>query len=181
MTVAKLRSKMRKLREEHEDEEMENGEINLVPYLDIVTNVIMFLMMTTTFAAALANINVTSPTKSSVGGSASDAPPKQDLNLTLQISERGFTIAASGAVLYENDVPGRIPTLPKIDGGKNYDYAGLTRKMKQIKEQFADETKVIITANPDITYEVVVAAMDSIRADGPKNLFPDVNLAAGVN
>lgn len=48
MTAARLAAKMRKLREDHEDEEMENGELNLVPYLDIVTNVIMFLMMTTT-------------------------------------------------------------------------------------------------------------------------------------
>ena len=114
---------------------------------------------------------------------------KVDLNLTLQISERGFTVAASGAVLYENDIPGKIPTLPKIPGncatngapGLCYNYAGLTKKMKQIKEKFGDETKVIITANPDITYEVVVAAMDAIRSEGGRILFPDVNLAAGVN
>ena len=41
--------------------------------------------------------------------------------------------------------------------------------------------EVIINANPEITYEVVVAAMDAIRADGPKTLFPDVLLSAGVN
>ena len=31
MTIGKVRAKMRKLREDMEDEEMENGEINLVP------------------------------------------------------------------------------------------------------------------------------------------------------
>jgi biopolymer transport protein ExbD len=169
------------MREDHEDEEMENGELNLVPYLDIVTNVIMFLMMTTTFAAALSDINVSAPTTSS--GVSSATPPdqqqKQDLNLTVSISEKGYTVAASGAVLYENDVPGRVPTIPKV--GAEYDYATLTKKMRLIKDQFGDETKVIINANPEITYEMVVNAMDAIRADGAKQLFPDVLLSAGVN
>ncbi len=178
MTAGRLAAKMRKIREDHEDEEMENGELNLVPYLDIVTNVIMFLMMTTTFAAALADINVSAPTVGAGGPGPADQV-KQDLNLTLQISDKGFTIAASGAVLYENDVPGRVPTIPKKGG--DYDYAALTRKMGDIKKQFEDETKVIINANPDITYEVVVAAMDAARNDGSKTLFNDVTLAAGVN
>src|SRR4051812_31560312 len=109
-----MRAKMRKMREDHEEEEMESGELNLVPYLDIVTNVIMFLMMTTTFAAALADINVSAPTTASAGAASADAPPpKAELNLTVQISDKGYTVAASGAVLYENDVPGRVPTIPK--------------------------------------------------------------------
>jgi biopolymer transport protein TolR len=176
-----MRAKMRKMREDFEDEEMENGELNLVPYLDIVTNVIMFLMMTTTFAAALADINVSAPTTSAAGPASTEdtPPPKPELNLTVQISEKGYTIAASGAVLYENDVPGKVPTIPKK--GPEYDNAQLTKKMRQIKDQEPGETKVIINANPEITYEAVVAAMDAIRQDGPKILFPDVLLSAGVN
>ena len=63
----------------------------------------------------------------------------------------------------------------------DYDYDKLTKKVAEIKAQFGEETKVIINANPDITYEVVVAHMDAIRTDGVKTLFPDVLLAAGVN
>src|SRR3954464_1148109 len=103
---------MRKMRDEHEDEEMENGELNLVPYLDIVTNVIMFLMMTTTFAAALTDINVSSPTRAPADASAADQEQdqkKQDLNLTVQISDKGFTIAASGGVM-PNKKTGAPPT-----------------------------------------------------------------------
>jgi biopolymer transport protein ExbD len=40
---------------------------------------------------------------------------------------------------------------------------------------------VIINANPEITYEAVVGAMDAIRQDGTKLMFPDVLLSAGVN
>jgi biopolymer transport protein ExbD len=181
MTLNRMRAKMRKMAEEQEDEEMENGELNLVPYLDIVTNVIMFLMMTTTFAAAMANINVSAPTTS--GAPIDGDKPlqeKQDLNLTVSISDKGYIIAASGAVLTENDIPGRLPTIPKKGG--SYDLVGLTAKMRAIKDQVGqDETKVIINANPEITYETVVAAMDAIRMDAAqKTLFPDVVLAAGV-
>lgn len=187
MTAGRLAAKMRKMREDHEDAEMENGELNLVPYLDIVTNVIMFLMMTTSFAAELSDINVSAPTTSAIGGPSVEQP-KQDLNLTVQISDKGFTIAASGGVLFENDVKDRLPTLPKLPAaGKDpspYDYTGLTKKMRAIKDDpgnnAAEETKVIINANPDITYETVVATMDAIRGDGAKVLFPDVLLSAGV-
>jgi len=181
VTAGRLKAKLRKLREEHEEAEIEGGELNLVPFLDIVTNVIMFLLMTTTFAAALGDINVSSPTRAAVSDSSDQNPDqkKQDLNLTLQISDKGYTIAASGAVLYENDVPGRLPTIPKK--GADYDFAGLTAKMRTIKDNFSDETKVIINANPEIPYETVVAAMDAIRTDGQKTLFPDVILSAGVN
>jgi biopolymer transport protein TolR len=181
VNAAHLALKMRKMREDHEEEEMESGELNLVPFLDIVTNVIMFLMMTTTFAAALADINVSAPKTSS--GATSDPNPaaQNELNLTVSISEKGTTIAASGGVLYQDGIVGKVPTIPKIAGGKEYDYAALTKKVAEIKAQFGDETKVIINANPDITYETVVAHMDAIRTDGTKTLFPDVLLAAGVN
>jgi biopolymer transport protein ExbD len=52
--------------------------------------------------------------------------------------------------------------------------------MRAIKDKFNDETKVIINADSQITYEAVVAAMDAIRNEGSRQLFPDVLLSAGV-
>ena len=180
MRIGRVHAKIRKLEEEHEEDELQSGELNLVPFLDIVTNVLMFLMMATTVSAKLADINVSSPTTSRAEPSTNPDPqPKQDLNLTVQISDKGFTVAASGAVLYENDVPGRVPTIPKK--ANDYDLDSLTKKMKQIKDSYHDETKVIINANPDIPYQTLVNTMDSIRSDGTQTLFPDVLLSAGVN
>src|SRR5438477_12365179 len=98
---------MRKMREDHEDEEMENGELNLVPYLDIVTNVIMFLMMTTAFVAAAAEI----PTVAQTLCPACDGKGDADPGLTVHLSDRGFTVAVAGAFLYRDGVAGRLPTL----------------------------------------------------------------------
>src|SRR5262245_36906900 len=102
MTVQRLRMRMRKLRDWGEEVLEESGELNLIPYLDIVVNIIMFLLATITFQAVMGHINVNTPTRADVTlGQQQEQPEKQDLNLTVSISERGYTIAASGGVLYE--------------------------------------------------------------------------------
>src|SRR5437764_1736550 len=94
---------MRKIREQAEEMAEEGGELNLIPYLDIVTNVIMFMLATTTFAAALGDVNVSSPSYggASAGTTDPDSKPKQELNLTVSVSDKGFTILTSGATLHQ--------------------------------------------------------------------------------
>src|SRR5687768_3726992 len=103
MRPQRLRTKLRKIREAGEAASEEGGELNIIPYLDIVVNIIMFMLATTTFAAALADINVSLPTVSgvSIPTDTPPPPPKEELNLTVSITEKGYTIAASGAVLYQ--------------------------------------------------------------------------------
>lgn len=208
MTPGRLRTKLRKIREQAEEMQEEGGELNLVPYLDIVTNVIMFLLATMTFAAALGDINVSSPTTATPAQLQNQPPPepKNDLNLTVSISDKGFTIAASGAVLYSgfsfdaagNLAPspsGTLPTIPKK--GNDWDYDGLARAMAMIKSTptARAETKVIVNANPEIVYDVVVQVLDACRGksvpvpdpDHPGKMvegyerFGDVLLSAGLN
>lgn len=209
MTPQRLRTKMRKIREMGEEMAEEGGELNLIPYLDIVTNVLMFLLATVTFAAALGDINVTSPTTSNAVSVAQTPPeqPKNDLNLTVSISDKGFTIAASGAVLYQGfsfdragnlvQPPGNVlPTVPKKASGE-FDYDLLAQKMLEIKRSpsAAGETKVIVNANPEIVYDVIVQVLDACRGkaipvpdpDHPGKMmsgyerFGDVLLSAGLN
>jgi biopolymer transport protein TolR len=209
VTPQRLRTKMRKIREQAEEMAEEGGELNLIPYLDIVTNVIMFMLATTTFAAALGDINVSSPTTASQAQLQNTPPPepKNELNLTVSVSDKGFTIAASGAVLYQGqtiEASGNIspapagatlPTIPKK--GNDFDYEGLTRMMAQIKATptAKNETKVIVNANPEIVYDVIVQVLDACRGktlpvpdpDHPGKMmegyerFGDVLLSAGLN
>ena len=207
MTPQRLRSKLRKIRNMGEDAGEEGGELNIIPYLDIVVNIIMFMLATTSFAAALGDINVAQPTSSNaVSATPPDDTPKNDLNLALAISDKGFTIAASGAVLYQGfsfDPAGNlvqttqtIPTIPKKPNGE-YDYELLNKKMLEIKASpvAKNETKLIVNPNADITYDIVVKALDAARGKlitkpDPANpgkvlesfeAFPDVVFSAGVN
>ncbi len=209
MRPQRLRTKLRKIREMGEAAQEEGGELNIIPYLDIVVNIIMFMLATTTFAAALADINVSLPTVSgvSIPTDQPPPPPKEELNLTVSITEKGYTIAASGAVLYQgfafdsagnlqNNASQNLPTIPKKPTGE-FDTELLAKKMIEIKKApaAAGETKVIINANPQIIYQDVVAALDACRGKltltpdpaSPNKVtesyegFPDVVLSAGVN
>lgn len=160
------------MREHNEELEEEMGEINLVPYMDIVTNIIIFLLASVVNQIPLGNINVSVPTLSAGGGAASaDEPQKPPLNLTVTVSANGFILAASGGVL---------PTIPKHPDGR-YDYSALTLKLMEIKREFAEETKATFNADSGVPYDIVVATLDAMREDtGGKILFPDVAFAAGI-
>jgi biopolymer transport protein ExbD len=184
-SARKLRAELRKVRESGEEALDESGELNLVPYLDIIMNIIMFLLATVTFQAALANINITLPT--AAVARETPAAPKPELNLTVSISERGFTIATSGAVLYRGfhltpegvvQSSTELPTLPLVSGQP--DFEGLSRALAEIKDRYPDEDRVILTASPLIPYELVVKTMDAMRELAGRPLFPGVLLGAGV-
>ena len=165
---------MRRMRDHHDEIEEETGEINLVPYMDIVTNIIIFLLASVVNQVALGNVNVSVPTLSSGGGASSeDKPEKPPLNLTVTVGTTGFTIAASGGVL---------PVIPKTPKGQ-YDYKELTKKLLEIKSapDNVDETKVNFNADAATSYDIVVATLDAMRQDdNGKVLFPDVAFSAGI-
>jgi biopolymer transport protein ExbD len=162
------------MRDHNEEIEEEAGELNLVPYMDIVTNIIIFLLASVVNQVALGNINVSVPSISSGGGAAADdQPEKIPLNLTVSVGATGFTVAASGGVL---------PIIPKLGNGQ-YDYKTLTAKLLEIKgnPQNADETKANFNADAMTSYDIVIATLDAMRqTDEGKILFPDVAFAAGI-
>ena len=167
-----------KVREEHE-----LGELNIVPYLDILMNLIMFMLLSITGLAAFGILNVSAP---SYGGAtaAQDEGDKPKLLLSVLVSKKGFYVGGAGGLLGPQSGtvnPAEVPpTLPrKADG--SYDYAALTADLVGVKKEFPTETKVIIGAEADIPYEVLVGTMDAVRespAPERKVLFPDVTLGA---
>jgi biopolymer transport protein TolR len=165
---------MRRMREHFEEAEEETGEINLVPYMDIVTNIIIFLLASVVNQVPLGTVNVSSPTFGGGGGEGQEEKPA--LNLTVTVGGSGFTLAGSGGVM---------PPIPKLPSG-DYDYGALTAKLTEIKKEFADETKATFNADAPTPYETVVKTLDAMRTykdekdQHEKALFPDVVFAAGI-
>jgi biopolymer transport protein TolR len=168
-----------KVREDHD-----LGELNIVPYLDILMNLIMFMLLSITGLAAFGILNVSAPSYGGPSASAQDENEKPKLLLSVLVSKKGFYVAGAGGILGPQSGsvnPAEVPpTLPrKADG--SYDYASLTAQLVGVKKEFPTETKVIIGAEADIPYEVVVGTMDAVRespAPERKILFPDVTLGA---
>src|SRR4030095_306254 len=107
MTRKQVRAAMRRMREHVEEAEEDTGELNLVPYLDIITNIIIFLLASVVMNVSFGNVNVTLPTLSTGGGAAAEEPQKPPLNLTVTAGATGFTIAGSGGIM---------APLPKVNG-----------------------------------------------------------------
>ncbi len=168
-------------------EEPEGGELNIVPYLDILMNLIIFMLLSMTGLAAFGILNVSAP---NYGGASvavtPDNPDVPKLLLSVLISKKGFFVAGTGAVLVpqgEGKAPTTStegqPTIAKV--GDSYDFTALNAKMVEIKQAFPNETKVIVGAEADIPYETLIATMDAIRETvgrDRKILFSDVTLAA---
>ncbi len=60
---SKMRSAVRRREEQIESEEMESGELNLIPYLDMVTNLMLFLLASVSAGLILVQIDTTLPDK----------------------------------------------------------------------------------------------------------------------
>ncbi len=92
--------------------EIETDEINLMPIMGLMVVLIPMVLLITVFVR-LGVINVSAP---KIGiGSSKEMPEdeKKPLNLTIGISDKGFTIAATGGVL-----PGEEPPAPTEEGAE---------------------------------------------------------------
>jgi biopolymer transport protein ExbD len=114
------------------------------------------------------------PPASGSGQQASTENPedaaKVQLTLTVFITHEGFTIAGIGGVL---------PPMPKRPDG-DYDYGGLTQKALEIKDTYPNERQVILAAEKDIRYEVLIRTMDALRNKDDRVLFDNVKLSPGL-
>jgi biopolymer transport protein TolR len=165
----------------------ETGELNIIPYLDIVTNLVMFMLLSLTGLISLGVLNVSAPRITTDAGAAPQQIEQPKLLLTVAIGKQGFYLAGAGGVLGQDASaadPARPPSIPLKDG--KYDYAELTAQLSKIKDQYPSETQVILSSDPDIQYDILVQTMDACREASVKKpdgtverrpLFFDVSLS----
>lgn len=155
------------------------GELNIVPFLDIVVNIIVFLLATTQAVLAIAEIEANLPTlgRGGVGGE-----PSSTLNLTVIVTGQGVSVGAEGGWMAPGCTTttqqGGTVSVPRR--GSGYDWPGLTACARRIKQEFPDERKVIVSADPEIEFEHLIGAMDALRSHGSDELFPEVMISAGL-
>jgi len=173
---AAQRSKIRRLSAFKEPEPGDaGGELNIVPFLDIIVNVMIFVLATVSVTFTT-SIETTPP---SLGGAGKVRPQEsRTLNLSVFIVSDGFSIKASGGNIAPGcEAPGPGLAVPKQ--GEAYDFAALTRCAKRLKgasPEFQGETQVTITANPGTDYQTIVSTMDALRrSEDGEELFPEVH------
>jgi biopolymer transport protein TolR len=172
---AAQRSRIRRLSQPKEpDPGEEAGELNVVPYLDIITNILMFVLasISVTFVAS---IDTTPP--SIGGGKVRTELASRALNLSVWVTGDGVSFKTSNGNIATgcNDIGSGVTIPKKADG---FDYPNITacaKRLKNAREEFKSETQVTITANPGVDYKTIIDVMDALRSDGQDELFPEVH------
>jgi biopolymer transport protein ExbD len=174
---AAQRGKIRRLSQPKElSPDEEGGELNIVPFLDIVVNILIFVLATVavTFTATI-------ETKPPSSGGTHSVVKSESLSLTVLIASDGFSMKTSGGSVATGctGVGGGI-TVPKR--GAKYDYKSLNEcaaRLKSSSAEFEKEDQFSVSANPDIDYQVVIQVIDALRTtpDGKGTLFSNVNFS----
>ena len=86
---SKQRNAIRRREDDIEQDEMESGEINLIPYLDIVTNLMLFLLFSISAGIIFTQIDTSLPDKapaSTVTQPQNQNPDEQPLKMVVSIT-----------------------------------------------------------------------------------------------
>src|SRR5688572_30500140 len=92
---SRARAAVRKREESVESDEMESGELNLIPYLDMVTNLMLFILSSVSAGLILSQINTTLPDKAPKGQQAQNPdqkPEEQPLGLYVSIQKNEMIV-----------------------------------------------------------------------------------------
>jgi len=133
-------------------------ELNLTPYIDLMSTLIVFLLMT----AVWNQIAVLSTDSSST--TASDTPSQPDPNRV----NLSVTIMPGFLELAENQKVTRIPhTNGKVDRAR------LAEALKLWKGRYPDRSDVILNSENSVTYQMLISTFDELVG----NEFPDVGVS----
>lgn len=124
-------------------------QLNMVPFIDLLSVLISFLLMTSVWNQ-VAKIDV----KQSPNQISDDPTPPEDkeekLNLTVLIKATGYTVMKKNSVVKEIEKK-----------GEDYDVATLSETLKQQRTEHPDNADLIVTCEDKIPYEEMIHVMDS--------------------
>jgi biopolymer transport protein ExbD len=182
----KARMAMRRREEQVEQEELEGGEINLIPYLDIVTNLMLFLLASISAGLVLGQINTTLPDRGPKPNSMQNDPrpaSEKSLKLIVSVTQDNIIVWSptdEGGIKNPKATVRRMPDAVDPDTGARdpvpvYDYRALNDAMYKLAEKnWKGKTRVYatyrVTLMPDhlIPYETVIKVMDALRCKLPE-------------
>lgn len=139
-------------------------EINLVPLLDMVSLLIQMLLVNAQFGTY-------SQVGTHLAGPAAEQSAEK-LGLQVDVARTGFTVSWT-----ENGgrVERSLPCGQRCDDPAGFDAPGLRALAVHLKSTHVAEQQVVLSPGEGVAFEVIVRAMDALRADDSgAPLFPDL-------
>ena len=150
--------------EEEGDGRKTNVDVNLVPFIDLMSVCIIFLLIT----AVWTQVSMIQIGSSIYGKKQTDEqsppPPRAEIPFRLDVRENGYRILLGS----------RSDTIPLLNGDYNDD--ALMGRLKSIKEIYPDKTDAVITVKDELAYEFLIRGMDALLNSG----FPQISVATAA-
>lgn len=141
-----------------------NFELNLVPFIDLMSVLITFLLITAVWTQ-ISMIKLGSSLYSKNNTEETDKPPPRfDIPLRVDVKDGGHRIIIGSKTI----------DIPKL-GPEEYDVNMLAARLLEIKQVYPDKVDAVITVEEQLKYEYLIQGMDAILQSG----FPAISIATG--
>jgi len=136
------------------------GEVDVTPVMSILVILIPVLI----FAFNFFEVSIQQVAAPKVGTpKEAKEDKKKQLQLTVVINEKGFTIKQNADLVTEKEKPIPKRSVSADDGAGEYDFPRLYTQLRKIKTAWPEEKTVNITGNPKIPWHVVARTIDASR------------------
>lgn len=137
-------------------------ELNLVPFIDLMSVLITFLLITAVWSqVSMIQIG------SSIYGKKSDSepviPPQANVVLKLDITRTGYQLTVEKQVI----------NIPMVNG--DYDTVSLNDQLTKAKGLYPEKSDAAIAMSDDLPYEQLIRGMDAFLKSG----FPQISVLTG--
>ena len=123
-------------------------QLNMVPFIDLLSVLISFLLMTSVWTQVAKIDEKQSPNQIS-DEPQQEKPDEQKLNLTVLIKSTGYSVMAKSAVVKDIEKKGDA-----------YDSAVLSEVLKQQRDLNPSNEELIVTCEDKIPYQEMITVMD---------------------
>lgn len=141
-----------------------NANLNLVPYIDLLTCMVSFLLITAVWTQ-LARLQTQ---QKGQGAAGEETPPEIQVKVVVLVNQEGFNL-----VVGQDQTP-----IPKK--GADYDFERLAAELKKAKDTHPDKNDAQVASEDAIKFDTLVKTMDTAM----QQRFPDISLidsgAAGI-
>ena len=136
-----------------------NVELNLVPFIDLLTVCITFLLLTAVWTQT-GRINIDQSVQKPLKRQEQKEPPKR---LIVMVDKKGYTLK------WADEQPTTIPL-----SGEKYDIEGLKKTVEGMKERLPKNPRVVVALADEILYDELVKVLDTFMGmDMPNVMVAD--------
>lgn len=141
-----------------------NIELNLVPFIDLMSVLITFLLITAVWTqVSMIQIGSSLYGKKSDTQPSPTPPPNADVVLKVDVKEIGYVLTVGRQVI----------SLPMVN--QQFDESGLVAQLQRVKQLYPEKVDAVVSVADAIPYEQLIKAMDNCLRAG----FSAISVATG--